>query len=60
MATPSTVDVVHQEIPFAVEPQRRERRRWPLIRRRARRPRRALHPGWREEATLRGMTRLGA
>jgi hypothetical protein len=60
MATPSTVDVVHPEIGLAAQRQQRERRRWRLLRRRERRPRRALHPGWREEATLRATTRLGA
>jgi hypothetical protein len=60
MATPSAVDVVHPEIPFAVEPEQRERRRWRLLRRRERRPRRTLHYGWRDEATVRATTRLGA
>jgi hypothetical protein len=59
MATPSTVDVVHPEIGLAAAPQR-ERRRWRVLRRRERRPRRALHSGWREEATVRAITRLGA
>jgi hypothetical protein len=60
MATPSTVDVVHPEIGLTAAPQQRERRRWRLLRRRERRPRRALHSGWREEATVRAVTRLGA
>jgi hypothetical protein len=60
MATPSTVDVVHPELGLAVEPQQRRRGRWRLLRRRERRPRRALHSGWREEATVRATTRMGA
>jgi hypothetical protein len=60
MAAPATVEVVHPEIGVAAEQQQRERRRWPLLRRRERRPRRALHSGWREEAMVRAMTRMGA
>jgi hypothetical protein len=60
MATPSTADVVHPEIALAAEPQQPQRRRWRLLRRRERRPRRALHSRWREEATVRAMTRRGA
>jgi hypothetical protein len=59
MATPSTVEVVHPEIPLAAEPQTRESRLRRFFRRPAR-PRRTLHRGWRDEATLRAATRLGA
>jgi hypothetical protein len=59
MATSSAVEVVHPEIPLAAEPQTHESRVRRLLRRRARRPRRTLHSGWREEGTLRAMTRFG-
>jgi hypothetical protein len=60
MVTPSTVDIVYPEIGLAAQWQQRGRPRRRLFRRRERRPRRSLHLGWREEATLRATTRLGA
>lgn len=60
MAMSSTVEVVHPDIPLAADPQTPERRLGRLLQRRARRPRPALHSGWREEATVRAVTRMGA
>jgi hypothetical protein len=59
MASPSTVRLIHPDIDFARKPPPPESRIRRLFRRRARR-RRAAIGGWREEATLRGMTRMGA
>jgi hypothetical protein len=57
MATSSTLRLVH---PVEIaRPQRNESRLRRLFSRRARR-RQAVVSNWREEATLRGMTRMGA
>jgi hypothetical protein len=57
MATSSTLRLVH---PVEIaRPQRNESRLRRLFSRRARR-RRAAVSNWREDATFRGMTRMGA
>jgi hypothetical protein len=61
MATSSTLRVIHPDIVLRA-PESHESRIRRLFRRRARR-RRAGAPavsGWREEATVRGITRMGA
>jgi hypothetical protein len=61
MATTSTLRVIHPEIGAVRRPQTHESRLRRLFRRRARRRRNAAVPsGWREEATVRGMMRMGA
>jgi hypothetical protein len=59
MASTSILRVVHPDIEFARKAPPPESRIRRLFRRRARR-RRAGIGGWREEATVRGMTRMGA
>jgi hypothetical protein len=60
MATSSTLRVVHPDI-VARAPETHESRFRHLFRRKARRRRAAASaPGWRDEATLRGITRMGA
>lgn len=59
MATSSTLRLVHPDIDLTHVPQRSESRLRRLFRRRDRR-RRAAASNWREEATFRGMTRMGA
>jgi hypothetical protein len=59
MTTSSTLQLEHPAIAAASERPPPESRLRHLFRRRAR-LRRAVHPAWREEATLRAMTRLGA
>jgi hypothetical protein len=58
MASTSTLRVVHPDIDLARKPEPAESRIRRLFRRRARR--RAAVGAWREEATFRGMTRMGA
>jgi hypothetical protein len=58
MATSSTLRLVRPEIGFAREPAISESRLRRFFRRKARR--RALVSGWRDEATLRFITRMGA
>jgi hypothetical protein len=58
MAMPSTVGVRHPVIGVAAEPQGHASRLRRVFRRSARRRRRALRSGWREEATLRAMIRV--
>jgi hypothetical protein len=61
MATTTTLRVIHPEIGAVRTPQPHESRLRRLFRRRARRRRNtAVASGWREEATVRGMTRMGA
>jgi hypothetical protein len=55
MATSSTLRLVHPEIDLAREAEIHESRLRRLFRRRARRRRAALVPGWREEAIVRSM-----
>lgn len=59
MAT-STLRVIHPEIALVRAPEIHESRFRRLFRRRGRRRRAALVPGWREEATVRAITRSGA
>jgi hypothetical protein len=60
MATSSTLRLVHPDVVVRV-PETRESRFRRLFRRRARRRRAAASAsGWREEATVRGITRMGA
>jgi hypothetical protein len=59
MATSSTLRLVHPDIVVRV-PESHESRFRRLFRRRARRRRAPVVPSWREEATLRGITRMGA
>jgi hypothetical protein len=59
MASPTTLRLVHPDIDFARKPRPTESRIRRLFRRRARH-RRVAVGGWREEATFRGMTRMGA
>lgn len=59
MATSSTLRLVRADINLARESRPSESRVRRLFRRRARR-RHAAVAGWREEATFRGMTRMGA
>ena len=59
MAT-STLRVIHPEIALVRMPEIHESRFRRLFRRRVRRRRTALVPDWREEATVRGITRMGA
>jgi hypothetical protein len=60
MATSSTLRVVHPDIVLHA-PETSESRFRRLFRRRARRRRAAAAvPGWREEATVRSITRMGA
>jgi ribosomal protein L32E len=60
MATTSTLRVIHPEIGAVRKPQPHESRLRRLFRRRARRRDAAVASGWREEAAVRGMTRMGA
>jgi hypothetical protein len=63
MATTTTLRVIHPEIGAVRQPKpdTHESRLRRLVRRRARRRRNAtVASGWREEATVRGMTRMGA
>lgn len=60
MATSSTLRVIHPEIALPREAETRESRLRRLFRRKARRRRAAVVSGWREEAILRGTTRMGA
>jgi hypothetical protein len=60
MATTSTLRVVHPDIVLHVPQTTPESRFRRLFRRRARRRRAAAVSGWREEATLRAITRMGA
>jgi hypothetical protein len=61
MATSSTLRVVHPEIAVTGPVETHESRFRRLFRRKSRRRRAAvLMSGWREEATLRGITRMGA
>jgi hypothetical protein len=59
MATTSTVRVLRPEMARVQVPEIHESRLRRLFRRRARR-RATVPSGWREEATVRGMTRVGA
>jgi hypothetical protein len=60
MATPSTVDVVHPEIGLAAEAHSASAGVG-ICSEGGRRDRAApLHSGWREEATVRAITRMGA
>jgi hypothetical protein len=60
MATTSTVRVLRPEMARVQVPEIHESRLRRLFRRRARRRRATVPSGWREEATVRGMTRVGA
>jgi hypothetical protein len=60
MATPSTLRVIHPEIAVTREIEKHESRLRRLFRRKARRRGAAVVAGWREEATVRGLTRMGA
>jgi hypothetical protein len=59
MATSSTLRLVHPDVVLRV-PERHESRFRRLFRRRSRRRRAAALSGWRDEATVRGLTRMGA
>jgi hypothetical protein len=59
MATSSTVRVEHPGIVTEREAEPHHSRLRRVFRRRARR-RRAVHYAWRDEATLRALTRMGA
>jgi hypothetical protein len=60
MATSSTLRVIHLEIAPTCEAETHESRLRRLFRRKARGRRAAVVSGWREEAILRGTTRMGA
>jgi hypothetical protein len=60
MATSSTLRVIHPEIALTREAETHESRLRRLFRRKARRRRTAAVSGWRDEATVRATTRMGA
>ena len=60
MATSSTLRVIHPEIAVKGPVETYESRFRRLFRRKARRRGAAVMSGWREEATVRGTTRMGA